>query len=430
MNLRKKCIAWILIFIMSFSCINVPWNMKNVSAEEGDLYTITYTIEEGGYFYYENGPASYTKTSLTVSSSNCTFNNNMFLMEGCTYRDENGYKLLGWRRVDNGVETDEIYSESDVYIPTADTEFRAVTEYVGYKTVSFHTNREAVEDFSLVSDYFGMVIPNSCWLDNEYVEFWETADGEKIENKIAYYPENDVDLYAVWKNCFYVSYNLNGGYWPGPSGDSIEVAPVGEKYNIRYRSDFIKQGFIFVGYYIDGDDSNKIYNPGDEISVNDNIELVAKWVEDTGNYNTVTYELDGGYYYNGPEGKKYGDITRTYSDVINTINVGDFDGPYKDGCKFIGWKVKGGDDTIYESSYYDWDNGGYRGGVYNISGDVTFVAVWNSEGNNILIDENSFPDSVFRQYVLDNADTDNDGFLSKEEITALTKIDIGASCIV
>ena len=43
---------------------------------------------------------------------------------------------------------------------------------------------------------------------------------------------------------------------------------------------------------------------------------------------------------------------------------------------------------------------------------------------NVAIDENNFPDDVFRQWVLDNCDTNSNGYLSNEEIKKVTEIDI------
>ena len=40
----------------------------------------------------------------------------------------------------------------------------------------------------------------------------------------------------------------------------------------------------------------------------------------------------------------------------------------------------------------------------------------------ILVDENTFPDAIFRQYVMDNFDTDHDGKLSADELAAVTTI--------
>ncbi|MCD7882898.1 MAG: hypothetical protein LUI87_04200 [Lachnospiraceae bacterium] len=45
----------------------------------------------------------------------------------------------------------------------------------------------------------------------------------------------------------------------------------------------------------------------------------------------------------------------------------------------------------------------------------------------IIIDENNFPDDIFRDYIIDNFDTDSDGYLSTDEIDAVTEIEIGGT---
>ena len=45
----------------------------------------------------------------------------------------------------------------------------------------------------------------------------------------------------------------------------------------------------------------------------------------------------------------------------------------------------------------------------------------------VAIDETNFPDEVFRTYVADNCDTDSNGLLSVEEISAVTSITISTS---
>ena len=42
----------------------------------------------------------------------------------------------------------------------------------------------------------------------------------------------------------------------------------------------------------------------------------------------------------------------------------------------------------------------------------------------VKIDETNFPDDTFRYYVKNNCDKNRDGYLSEEEIKAVTKIDV------
>ena len=50
-----------------------------------------------------------------------------------------------------------------------------------------------------------------------------------------------------------------------------------------------------------------------------------------------------------------------------------------------------------------------------------------AESKGVKISEKNFPDKIFRQYVSENFDTDGNGYLSKEERKAVTKINVGHS---
>lgn len=56
------------------------------------------------------------------------------------------------------------------------------------------------------------------------------------------------------------------------------------------------------------------------------------------------------------------------------------------------------------------------------SGRLFGIAVAAADG--VAIDETNFPDEIFRQYVLDNCDTDKDKVLSEEEISGVTGINV------
>ena len=76
--------------------------------------------------------------------------------------------------------------------------------------------------------------------------------------------------------------------------------------------------------------------------------------------------------------------------------------------------------SIPMAAYAD-DAGGIAGG------DASVNIVNTSQGTDplesIAINETNFPDEIFRTYVSDNFDTDNDGVLTPEEIAAVKKID-------
>ena len=73
-----------------------------------------------------------------------------------------------------------------------------------------------------------------------------------------------------------------------------------------------------------------------------------------------------------------------------------------------------GEQTIYEDSFIQ-----YSSDWYTLSVDLTTEVI-----DQVLIDETNFPDPVFRQYVLDNIDTDKDEKLSDAEINSITEINV------
>lgn len=52
-----------------------------------------------------------------------------------------------------------------------------------------------------------------------------------------------------------------------------------------------------------------------------------------------------------------------------------------------------------------------------------------SDNTNIAVDSTNFPDSIFREYVSTNLDTDNDGYLSSSDIAAVTSLDVSGMSI-
>lgn len=63
-----------------------------------------------------------------------------------------------------------------------------------------------------------------------------------------------------------------------------------------------------------------------------------------------------------------------------------------------------------------------------IAGIITIIPMGvNAAGTEVTIDETNFPDAIFREYVADNFDTDENGSLSEEEIAEVTAISINGA---
>ena len=125
-------------------------------------------------------------------------------------------------------------------------------------------------------------------------------------------------------NQYTISFNTNGG-------SSINSQIILENNKISKPNDPNKDGFIFDGWYIDANLSNKYdFNT----NITDNITLYAKWIESI----KITYDLNGGI------------PTNNYNQVVyipktnNKININDLKNNIcntPNGYAFIGLEVNG-----------------------------------------------------------------------------------------
>ena len=75
----------------------------------------------------------------------------------------------------------------------------------------------------------------------------------------------------------------------------------------------------------------------------------------------------------------------------------------------------------YDTVTYDYDCGNGKTVTFTLTADSV------SQPDTVLINEESFPDETFRNYVLNNFDTDKSGGLSQAELDAVTKINVSGS---
>ena len=112
------------------------------------------------------------------------------------------------------------------------------------------------------------------------------------------------------------------------------------------------EGKKFVGWG-SSPDSKDIILPTDRIKVYTSRTLYAIFADENAKICKVVFESD--------DGEELETIT-----VLENANI-TFDETYneKDKYTFVGWKIKGGDETVYKV-----------GTTYQVTGDVTFVDVW------------------------------------------------------
>lgn len=161
-----------------------------------------------------------------------------------------------------------------------------------------------------------------CWMfDNETYKY----DDKYIVN-------SDVKFVVKWKGLCTITYSTDGG-------ETIVTKSVSEGSSFELPEEPTRDGYVFKGWYLE--DENNLLDPGELITVTENLEIKAKWVK------LYTYKYDNTEYVKVEEGTK--------------ISIAD--APEAEGCTFAGWS----DGT---NTYQPDDE-------YEITSDVEFTAIWN-----------------------------------------------------
>ncbi len=143
-------------------------------------------------------------------------------------------------------------------------------------------------------------------------------------------PATKVDFYTALRHIYKVEYDLNGG--TGAADVSYATIDVFAGTVIDVKPAPTKASYTFTGWKLDGTDT--IYNPDDEITVNEDVKLIAQY-----DYNgspggggggvtryTLTYDTNGG--------SAIAKETHNSGKVVELTKV-----PKKDGYIFDGWHL-------------------------------------------------------------------------------------------
>ncbi len=101
---------------------------------------------------------------------------------------------------------------------------------------------------------------------------------------------------------------------------------IGTEITLAGGNDLKKDNYVLTGWKI----GDKVYKPGEKFTINDNITATAVWDTD---FHTVEFDTDGAGHIPAQKVKHGDKITKV-------------DNPQKDGYFFIGWKIKGTNDTF------------------------------------------------------------------------------------
>ena len=211
---------------------------------------------------------------------------------------------------------------------------------------------------------FGITLNDGSGLSNGDKVFVGWNDGKTTyAGGEMYRGTGNVTFTAVWEDPsdgFTVSYEtqFRGEGTPPPSVEMQE----GEILTLPANTFTVKPdyaGYVFVGWYVKGESSTVLYQPGDTYAVPaKNVTFVAKWDRVNTNY-TVTYK-PGDHATGAP-------VTQSKSGSIEIAYGVSFDSwTVENNYVINGWKVEGdASGTVYEP---------YAG--YVLTGNVTFVAQW------------------------------------------------------
>lgn len=240
-----------------------------------------------------------------------------------------------------------------------------------------------------------------------------------------YEVDGPVSFEAVWQKVYNATYRVNGGvfYKDYPKEEICSQFDEGKTPAII---NVTRDGYLFTGWKVEDDTSlnGTVIEDLSSYVMGSDVIFTATWEEiSEDDYYTVTYNLNGGYYHNGPTTVYDTPMTVEYPAETQTIQlkgVGQPDRPYKDGYELVGWMIEG-DDTVYESAVRE--NGELVGGYYELTGDVTFTAVWkkyyvitySTEYGQFGVNDNGEPELSFVDIMHDGDSIDSYVYPTSED---------------
>ena len=327
----------------------------------------------GGIFY--NGEVTYIEEAEEESYISSHF--------GTTpYYEDGSMGFAGWSLTKNGSVIDYTNAKEGLTLYAI---------WKPYYTVTFHDARGKIREEYWEGPESGQVRNATTYTDRyladsyiwyreysyildqseENIAFvgWSTVNGGEI-NEDDIWVTGTLDLYAVWKNQYTITFDANGGYFS--NGDD------GDNRTVIYTESYVEGDTIgrFAGRYpaYDGTPEKVFLGWGtsksgglignDGLVINNATTLYAQWGEPCG----VTFHGNGGGYFWSEDDGEVETITRNYAVgyLINRYSywVNEYGDNY-----FAGWSLTKDGAPI-----------GHDG--YQIKGGETFYAVWVKPGWN------------------------------------------------
>lgn len=258
-----------------------------------------------------------------------------------------------------------------------------------YYNINFIGGDGVSGSMDIISAKSGEVVhlPANTFVKEGYVfSGWSlSADGnvEYYDNSLIKL-ENNITLYAVWKekdtSLYTVTYKPNGG----AGTDTVHNVSGGKEYVIQ-SLDYVNTGFVFKGWS-NTEYGQPLYHAGDKITVTENIILYAVWEKISDNEVYYTVIIDG----NGGTGSVITENIKENSEYILPDNSFE-----KAGFVFKGWSEDINGSIIFQPN-----------DTIIIDKDITFYAVWQKENANytLTLDSNGADNSENLSYTV-SADT-------------------------
>ena len=363
-----------------------------LTAQYSDAVVVAMDLN-GGYYTYASGPGSsykYYGDPWYTASEDGKIN----ISSICISSDEEGKAFAGWKKEGD----DTLYSSDDINKMTFTDDETFVAQWVDGYQVTFYSEEGYMKDYSAdekiykvnvkKNDVFSGHLPiraSDCYSRyGYYIDYWtlsgdtkEYTDSDILSMKV----DKDLTFTAHWKKASIITYDANGGYI-NLSLSLTELRRTGEKLSYKEAS---KNGFTLEGWLVNDESSldGSVITDLTTYVVGGDATFTAQWEKkNPDDYCTVQYDPNGGYFHNGPY-VNYDNSEYEYKKgtTIQLIGIGQPNRPYKDGANLVGWIIKDGDGTVYKPCEYI--DGELVGGEYTVTGDVTFVAVWDDDWVNI-----------------------------------------------
>ena len=173
--------------------------------------------------------------------------------------------------------------------------------------------------------------------------------------------DEDVTFVAQWEVITHkFTYDPNGGEFRG-SKDPTAIEYI-EGQTVEVAKAATRDGYQFLGWL----SGTKLYQPGDDLEVTEDITFTAQWKKEEAKKVKVTYDPRGGNFKGKTEPTSF-----EYNEG-DTVDIEE--APTRNGYKFLGWQSG---DKLYQS-----------GDKMVVTGDVTLVATWEEEFCEVILDPN------------------------------------------